>query len=767
MFTAFGVNEAERAFAAINMLNRGIGEDRVFAMTGANAATVAYIQSLDVASIKELSFSQLVKLGTMNLKANTKQILAHAAAWAASPLGMATIAVTGIFLLIKAVDLFTVSLEEAQEKLAELKEAYIDNENELTTLNNELQTTIDRINELQGKDSLTFTEAEELDNLRKQNAELERQIALFETVQKQKMLGIHKTFIDVMEKDVNNVDDKKFNSSGAYTTTKYDKLVSKNYKPTDYKDWRKENGGHITRISEQEYIKAVMMRREEVVNSLSGKLTDKERESLSSLLNEIDDYLTDKSQEFADAADGISYISNPTTYDEKKVNEWLDFINDFNDKLMITMDHPKAKENALNRLIYGGFSNATSELKNLGKQGEVTAKHLTDPRYDEFIQKCIDLGIITEENEESLAFLALAFNSLGDAVVGVSKDMDFLYDAAKNSIEKLVDYRKQMLEQDMKNQKEALDDQIDALKDFYDKQREMLRDQYDEEQYLAEQHEKQKAVTDLKAELAMLSNDDSAWAQRRKLELQDEIAKAEGGLADFENEHALDVTIDMLDTQQELQEKQIQSQIDTLDAKLNDPHALYNLALADIKNNTSDLYQAMLEFNRKYGSGKDDDIVIMWSNAHKYSQEYTDASGLKYQGILIGNYTSGYASGTDNAAPGLHRVDEFGAEYVFVSPSDGSRYRMFRGGEKVLTAQASDFLYQFANSGGSIITRILPDLLKHSDLVNISKPVQAIEVHAGNIIVEGNASAQTVSEIRRAHRDNLEFVLKELKKLNK
>ena len=38
---------------------------------------------------------------------------------------------------------------------------------------------------------------------------------------------------------------------------------------------------------------------------------------------------------------GVSYISNPTTEDEKVVNEWLSFIDDSNDKLMIAIDENK------------------------------------------------------------------------------------------------------------------------------------------------------------------------------------------------------------------------------------------------------------------------------------------------------------------------------------------------------------------------------------------------------------------------------------------
>ena len=128
----------------------------------------------------------------------------------------------------------------------------------------------------------------------------------------------------------------------------------------------------------------------------------------------------------------------------------------------------------------------------------------------------------------------------------------------------------------------------------------------------------------------------------------------------------------------------------------------------------------------------------------------------------------GYASGTDNATPGWHELFEGDLdEYVFTS-SDGNRYRMFSGlGDKVLNGEATDFLYDFANSGGMILTKMLADLFGHANLGNIAKPVQAIEIHSGDIIVQGNANERTVSEIRRAQRVNLKFVITEFNKLNK
>lgn len=462
-----------------------------------------------------------------------------------------------------------------------------------------------------------------------------------------------------------------------------------------------------------------------------------------------------------------------------------------------------------------------------------------------------------DENSEYIQYLEQQWKGYSDTVTDMREQAET---EAKNSVDDLVDYRVEMLKQEIEDEKEALDKKLKALQEFYDEQRKMLQDQYDEEKYLEEQKEKRKAVSDIDAELAMLEHDDSAWAQKRKLELQEERANADKELSDFERDHALDVTLDMLDEQQAAQEAQIQAEMDALDERLNDPHALFNQALNDIKNNTAELYQEFIEYNRKHGTGNDEDIEEMWEEAYIADQEYKDThDGESQDGIEIGNYTGyvpsetpqppaptepqtpttttpteeetkpslakgssvqvkksathfssksggvrmasfvpggtytvyqtsgnevligrngvytgwinksdivGYASGTSNASAGLHGVDEIGTEYIFES-ADGNRYRMFHGGEKVLTAEATNFLYNFANTGGSVLAKMIADLFKSSGLGNISKTIQAIEVNSGDIIVQGNADKQTVSEIRRMQRSETDRLLKEFNRLNK
>lgn len=86
--------------------------------------------------------------------------------------------------------------EESAEKAKSLKE-------EIKSLNEEMKTTNDRIHELEGKEHLTFVEQEELDKLKEQNKELEREI------KNRRILG------QIADDDANESAKKYFNSEGS------------------------------------------------------------------------------------------------------------------------------------------------------------------------------------------------------------------------------------------------------------------------------------------------------------------------------------------------------------------------------------------------------------------------------------------------------------------------------------------------------------------------------------------------------------------------
>lgn len=470
----------------------------------------------------------------------------------------------------------------------------------------------------------------------------------------------------------------------------------------------------------------------------------------------------------------------------------------------------------------------------------------------------------------------------------ITKIQDELEKNAKSATDKLVDYRLKMLKQEISDQKDAIKERLSDLKDFYDKQKDLLKDARDEEKYLDEQAEKRKAVADIQAEMAQLEYDNSAWAQKRKLQLRTELSDAQKELDDFEKDHALEVAQDELDRLYELQKEELDAQTDLLDQRQNDAKALYEQALEDIKNGSIELYEEMVSWNDRYGDGIQDTIKSAWEEAYKALSDYKALYGSLYNGFDVANATgytaeterwdtatisgtnpankverppapvttpepepepepvrnypygrasevtaalrngstgkavralqyalnelgygnsgtngldgifgsgtgralanfqkavglqatsvlndetkrklreAGYARGTRSATSGLHAIDEKGSETIFES-KDGSRYKLFTGGEKVLDARASEFLYDFAKSGGGLIEKIVKDAISGAAL-GVGARLMNYEIHTGDIIINGNADKETVSEIRRAQRDSVEMMLKEFGRLKR
>lgn len=91
--------------------------------------------------------------------------------------------VVGTAAAVVAIDLFTESLAEAQEKAEKSKQAYDDLVSELSTLRQEADTTREKIEELQklaDNGTISLVEQNELDKLKETNEELEREIRLKE-----------------------------------------------------------------------------------------------------------------------------------------------------------------------------------------------------------------------------------------------------------------------------------------------------------------------------------------------------------------------------------------------------------------------------------------------------------------------------------------------------------------------------------------------------------------------------------------------------------
>ena len=160
---------------------------------------------------------------------------------------------------------------------------------------------------------------------------------------------------------------------------------------------------------------------------------------------------------------------------------------------------------------------------------------------------------------------------------------------AKNAIQDLIDMTMKMLKQEYQNRIDILEKQIDSLQDdlsnqqdqlekAYDKQTEALENQLDafnekidaqkeylklqkEEQDHAEQlSEKNQAIADVQAQLEELRYDNSAAAQKKRLELLDSLNDAQKDLTDYQTQYDYDTKVDGLDKEQSAFQKQMENE---------------------------------------------------------------------------------------------------------------------------------------------------------------------------------------------------------------
>lgn len=223
---------------------------------------------------------------------------------------------------------------------------------------------------------------------------------------------------------------------------------------------------------------------------------------------------------------------------------------------------------------------------------------------------------------------------------------DFEEQQAKDSqdaLEDLIDLRVDMLKQEKNNEKDVLKERQDNIKDFYDKQRDLLKEHYDQIDKEEQRREKRKKVTDIQAELLELEADDSVEAQKRRLELEEDLSDAKKDLNDFERDEELDQAEKMYDDLEEMQTEYYDRQIEAIEDYLDNAYELRQQAIKDLQNGNAQLYQEMIEYNREYGDGIDRSITAKWEAAYEALYRYNGLLDEDYD-MKLANMT-GYSKG--------------------------------------------------------------------------------------------------------------------------
>lgn len=328
-------------------------------LKGAEAGMTGYTVALNMGSAATLKLK--VQTVALNVALNMGVVAAITAG--------ITVLTKGIELGAEAIDNYVHRLENAKEAAEDAKETYDETASKFESLNDELKTTQSRIDELNGKDHLSFVEQEELNKLQATSAELKQQIELYQALKN-------------MQGDTAR--DKAVDYFGTETNTKrYDGWDS-NSSLADYST-SKENPLERTEKDIEQY--STLLARQKELNDEIAKYK----------AEHVDDVFM--SQDYNDKTSELSVIDKQLeTLKTRLADSDTDFIkfksslNSITDKDMI--EQVDKLVNEINALFNGGSSDSTDQFD----------KHWNDSSFTSAkreLSKMASAGTLTPETLES------------------------------------------------------------------------------------------------------------------------------------------------------------------------------------------------------------------------------------------------------------------------------------------------------------------------------------------------------------------------------
>lgn len=277
---------------------------------------------------------------------------------AAHPVLLAiTAAIGAIYATVKIVDACTTSFDELKDKISNLKQEVSDSESTLKDYKTQLDEINQKITEINNQDSLSFTDEQELENLKNQKTELEN------------MYNIEKARHDLKQKELEDTANKYFNK-------KITPSLSKEYKDYSVVD---EDGFEkkLTKLDIMNLAKERMLLNQSRLDILNEEYNDKSNPSnketkeyekkKAQLEKTRDDAKTialDIQEEAKDQVEGL----DPTSDTYKKVTEASQELSDALARLNNDWDNlsSKGKQEDLSSKISKEAKNLSSDdMKNI------------------------------------------------------------------------------------------------------------------------------------------------------------------------------------------------------------------------------------------------------------------------------------------------------------------------------------------------------------------------------------------------------------------
>lgn len=224
-----------------------------------------------------------------------------------------------------------------------------------------------------------------------------------------------------------------------------------------------------------------------------------------------------------------------------------------------------------------------------------------------------------------------------NSVSAYYKTLDSDYISQKDALQTILSMTQDMIKWENEQYIKTLEDEKDAYKDIVDAKKESLQLSKKQDDHEADVAEKLKKIAKLQNQIDLLSLDDSREAKAKKEKLEEELYELQKSLADEQAEYSLEIQLDALDKQQEAFEDSKDEEIKAAEETINSEEKLYRLAIERIGTDWDGLYDDLLDWNYKYGTTLEKDLVNAWDAASLAVQRYgTFVSALE----SVDGYTS-------------------------------------------------------------------------------------------------------------------------------
>ena len=416
-----------------------------------------------------------------------------------------------------------------------------------------------------------------------------------------------------------------------------------------------QNAGNNTITTMNAVITAIVKVKQELASALNAaaSFVDNASKTLSKIGNSIGGKVV--SGLFGISTDDINAavqgLSNGADTLRQKSQEITNSIKNDQADLIKQTELYQSKLNSAVGGATAAYKKQQKAANKAGKSGSGSAKKQTDATKEL-------TEALKEEYKAQKAILDAQKKQLQARKEALAKEKSDLADA-KEAIQDLVEMTMKMLKQEYQNRIDVLEKQVDALEDdlndqqdklekAYNKQTEALENQLDtfnekieaqkeylklqkeEQEHAEELSEKNQAIADVQAQLEELRYDNSAAAQKKRLELLDELNGAQKDLTDYQNQYDYDTKVDGLDKEQSAFQQQIENEKnalkdrydqekqqieDTYNAKIDalnkekdyikntlmEEYNLYQEAVNLVQSRSDDLYNRLVEWNKIYG----------------------------------------------------------------------------------------------------------------------------------------------------------------------